>query len=209
MPPIPTPDEIPIFLGDLSPEDAANWLKTLVAETGHYSDTGMFRLLTTKFEDGSLAREWYDDLRDEAKTSWALFEREFRSRWISAPRQQRQNKAVWDEFCNHKLIYSTIFAHDSLDPSKSRQVVHDWVEQHLRLGEAVSSEYEDKLVETTFNLLPVFLRAFLQSFNTGYTPNLRSLESCGKMVKQMPTNMYKFEWIRSQMAAEERYSEIS
>ncbi|KAG8953901.1 hypothetical protein FRC03_011622 [Tulasnella sp. 419] len=209
---MPTPEQVPPFHDDSSPQEALTWLEALIANTGHYSDSGILRLLSTKFKDGSLAREWYDGLEDTAKTSWTHFERHFRIRWVSTPLQERQQMAAWDKFCSHQLTYESLFAGDYHDPAQSSEIVHDWVESHAELGRAVTSRKNSELVAKTLSLLPPFLQAYLEVFRTEIYATKINLEKCCGIIKSITSEIYQYEWRRVQLSSKdskEKLHEIS
>ncbi|KAG8923663.1 hypothetical protein FRC02_010988 [Tulasnella sp. 418] len=209
---MPTPEQVPPFHDDSSPQEALTWLEALIANTGHYSDSGILRLLSTKFKDGSLAREWYDGLEDTAKTSWTHFERHFRIRWVSTPLQERQQMAAWDKFCSHQLTYESLFAGDYHDPAQSSEIVHDWVESHAELGRAVTGRKNSELVAKTLSLLPPFLQAYLEVFRTEIYATKINLEKCCGIIKSVTSEIYQYEWRRVQLSSKdskEKLHEIS
>ncbi|KAG8953903.1 hypothetical protein FRC03_011624 [Tulasnella sp. 419] len=201
---MPTPEEIPPFKSNFSPDEASHWLKTLVAATGSFSDSGIFRLLSTKFEDDAPATKWYDELEDTIKQSWPAFKREFHITWISTPRRIKvaENEDAWNKFCDHKLTYDTIFIHDYPNFDHCRGVVHTWVEEHLRLGEEIKSGDVD-LVRKTLTLLPTFIQASLETkydYEKRLPADLREL--CGQL-QEMGPKLYKLEWLRRQKSLKE------
>ncbi|KAG8923098.1 hypothetical protein FRC02_011347 [Tulasnella sp. 418] len=191
---MPTPEEIPPFHEDLSPNEASNWLKTLVATTGSFSDSGIFRLLSTKFEDGTAARKWFDQLEADVKQAWPAFEREFRTRWISIPLQEAEKESAWDKFCNHKLTYDMLFVGDRLDFDVCAAMIEVWVDEHLALAEATQRGQAD-LRETTFTLLPPFIQAFLgaEYDYDRYSPTVFS-DLCQQIADLTPKSL-KFVWL--------------
>ncbi|KAG8910741.1 hypothetical protein FRC02_007029 [Tulasnella sp. 418] len=194
---MPTPEEIPPFKSNLSPYEASNWLKTLVAATGSFSDSGIFRLLSTKFEDDTAAKKWFDELEDTTKQSWLDFKRDFHTRWVSTPLQEAEKEAAWDEFCNHELTYEMIFARDHPVFEDCCDIVCLWLDSHLRLGEATKHEEVD-LVGKTLTLIPSFVQAFLEAYQGYEASPPRNMDELVQQLKLMTPVFFKYEWLRNQ-----------
>ncbi|KAG8911685.1 hypothetical protein FRC02_006467, partial [Tulasnella sp. 418] len=150
------PSDIPLFHGDESAQESKQWMETLVASTGSFSDAGIFRLLTTKFPLDSSAREWYDNLDEILKEKWTTFELQFRSRWIAEAQRRADENARWDAFKGHSLDTDVIFGKGVIHQS----AIKDWVQEHLTRGKATKRD-DSVLIETTQHLLPPFIIAYL------------------------------------------------
>ncbi|KAG8933140.1 hypothetical protein FRC02_012364 [Tulasnella sp. 418] len=196
------PDDVPPFRGDLSPEDAKSWFETLIKATGSFSDSGIFRLLTTKFVEGSPASDWFRNLEDDAKTSWTIFEPQFRAKWIAAPLVKAQEDLKWAEFCNHRLAYEKVFASDFPDPGASRDIVIAWVNIHFDLGQMTKRE-DSELIEKTESLLPAFIQAYLQVY---FTPQFKGFKNFCNAVQKIPVDTYQYEWLRYQKSSKDTHS---
>ncbi|KAG8950702.1 hypothetical protein FRC03_012782 [Tulasnella sp. 419] len=195
------PDDVPPFRGDLSPEDTKSWFETLIKATGSFSDSGIFRLLSTKFVEGSPASEWFDNLEDGAKTSWAIFQRQFRTKWIAAPLVKAQEDIKWAEFSDHRLAYERVFASEFPDPAASRDLVIAWANLHSRLG-PMTNRKDSELIEKTESLLPAFIQAYLQVYLTLHYKDFKGLCSA---IQDIPVEIYRFEWLRYQKSSKDTH----
>ncbi|KAG8953898.1 hypothetical protein FRC03_011619, partial [Tulasnella sp. 419] len=200
---MPTPDDVLPFRGDLTPEESAAWIKALVSATGSFSDAGVFRLISTKVEHGSVAREWFDELDDSVKTSWPAFERHFHDQWIGGPLIEAQKRAKLEEFCSHKLTYEMVFPHDNPDPELCGAIVEDWAEVHLALGQATADLDTFELSQRTELLLPAFIQAYLQVYTLSSSMPFNQL--CTS-IKNIPPEMYQLEWLRYQKSSNDGHS---
>ncbi|KAG8952996.1 hypothetical protein FRC03_011959, partial [Tulasnella sp. 419] len=193
------PGEVSKFTGQESAEEAERWLETFVNSTGSFSDSGIFRLLGRKLPAGSVARQWFDLLEENVKTSWGVFEREFCSRWIfTAGRLQKQ--AAWEAFTRHLLSDNAIFSGKEFDDVYTSGIISEWVEEHLRLGKETGAEDSD-LLGTTKHLLPSFIQAYFQVYI--HTDFQHFGQLCASIIS-IPSQIFRLEFTRRQLSPEDR-----
>ncbi|KAG8919015.1 hypothetical protein FRC02_001988 [Tulasnella sp. 418] len=194
------PGEVPNFKGDESPEEADKWLEAFIRSTGSFSDAGIFRLLGRRFPSGTPARDWFGSLDGSAKASWEAFEQAFHSRWIeTAERIQKQR--AWNAFAHHTLSDDAIFSGKEFIYEDSSSVLHQWVEEHLRLGQATDLD-EGILVETTRRILPSFIQAYHHAYLQGR--HFASINELCSEVTSLPSQILLLEHTRRQLAPMEK-----
>ncbi|KAG8943972.1 hypothetical protein FRC03_002221 [Tulasnella sp. 419] len=194
------PSDIPLFQGDESAQESKQWMETLVASTGSFSDAGIFRLLTTKFPLDSPSREWYDNLDETLKEKWGTFELQFRSRWIAEAQRRADEKARWDTFVGHSLDSDVIFGKGVIHQS----AIKDWAQEHLTRGKA-TKRYDSVLIETTQHLLPPFIIAYL---SVNFDSRDNTFEDYCARISEVPSNVVEMEGIRAQISLGDKVSSM-
>ncbi|KAG8914649.1 hypothetical protein FRC02_004892 [Tulasnella sp. 418] len=170
------PNDIPQFTGKESPEEAEKWLSLLISSTGSFTESGIFRLIRNKFSVGSISRKWFNGLDATVIASWNDFELEFHNQWIASNDQQE-----WEAFTHHFLSEDLIFeGNTTIEVADER--IHMWADSHQKLGDCTGRE-DRLLIDTTRQLLPPFIQAYLQVFVRG-EPNMnRSSVVEGKIMQ--------------------------
>ncbi|KAG8911821.1 hypothetical protein FRC02_006399, partial [Tulasnella sp. 418] len=198
-------ENIPCFRGD-GTEDAYGWLRNLLAATGHFNDSGILRFLSAQLENGSPAREWYDNLYEDQRSLWSSFERAFRSRWITAPQAfSSPPDGAWEAFKKHSLSYEQLIesrfpaAAESTSTGDTTQIVSHWIEEHLSMGRSTDRD-DNVLMQTTKALVPGFIRAHLEVMDH---PQPSSFEELCTVITVISPGAITFERARRREASEE------
>ncbi|KAG8950813.1 hypothetical protein FRC03_012728, partial [Tulasnella sp. 419] len=194
------PGEVPNFKGDESPEEADQWLEAFIRSTGSFSDAGIFRLLGRRFPSGTLARDWFSSLDGSVKVSWEAFEQAFHSRWIETTERILKQRS-WNAFAHHTLSDDAIFSGKEFNYEDSSSVLHQWVEEHLRLGQATDSD-NGILVKTTWRLLPCFVQAYLHAYFQGR--QFSDINDLCSELSSIPSQLLLLEHTRRQLAPMEK-----
>ncbi|KAG8946509.1 hypothetical protein FRC03_001358 [Tulasnella sp. 419] len=200
-------ENIPRFRGD-GTEDADGWLRNLLAATGHFNDSGILRFLSAQLENGSPAREWYDNLEEDQRSLWSSFERAFRSRWTTAPQafpSPPPPDSAWEAFKKHSLSYEHLIesrvlaAAESTSGGDTNQIVSHWIEEHLAMGRSTDRD-DNVLMQTTKALVPGFIRAHLEVMDH---PQPSSFEELCTVISVISPGAITFERARRREASEE------
>ncbi|KAG8937949.1 hypothetical protein FRC03_007738, partial [Tulasnella sp. 419] len=197
--------DIPRFHGDESPEDAQKWLEQLVAHTGNFSNSGMFRLLVSKFPVGSPARKWYDELDNSVKSSWVDFEHKFTDRWIAESLRRAEAEVAWKEFGSHSLKDEDIFTPEITTTEEAIHNLCAWVLEHRLLGGA-SRRDDATLITTTNRLLPYFIRAYLIVYYDQEGRSYDGFDGYCAAISSIPQQEVDAERIRRQLASRDLIS---
>ncbi|KAG8943973.1 hypothetical protein FRC03_002222 [Tulasnella sp. 419] len=196
--------DIPVFQGSQSPQDSKEWLETLVACTGSFSDSGIFRLITTKLPPGSVARKWYDSLEGSVKKSWEDFEKKFRDRWIDENQRLVDQRAAWAAFTLHTLSEDAIFSGIALRSDDAGGIISSWVEEHIPLGMATTLD-DATLIKATHVRLPPFIAAYMQ---LNHPSSSISFPDYCRSIAQIPSTNLHLEKIRRQISSKDQISKI-
>ncbi|KAG8942943.1 hypothetical protein FRC03_002792 [Tulasnella sp. 419] len=187
------PNEIPRFTGEENPEEAEKWLSILISSTGSFTESGIFRLMQSKFPVGSIAQAWFDGLEDTATTSWKVFRPKFYDRWIATSQQQE-----WEAFRHHVLSEETIFE-KNIAVQLAHERIGSWVDDHLQLGIA-TGHGDSVLIDATKQLLPPSIRAYLQAF---VKPEPKRFEALCNEIKGVTEQILEYELTRRSLSATE------
>ncbi|KAG8957610.1 hypothetical protein FRC03_009976 [Tulasnella sp. 419] len=192
------PNDIPKFEGTESSQDAETWLEEFITATGSCSESGIFRLLKTKFPSDSPARKWYDELDGAFKKTWDDFELLFCAQWLAEAKHRAEEAAAWDVFTRHHLTSDDIFS----KKTAHHAVIAEWNEEHYRLGKATNRD-DSLLIAETRHLLPSFIVAYLQVHIKNQNPSF--LQYCN-YIHDIPSSILDMEEIRAQLASQENES---
>ncbi|KAG8923770.1 hypothetical protein FRC02_010919 [Tulasnella sp. 418] len=191
-------NDIPTFDGTESSQEAEKWLGAFIITTGSFSESGIFRLLKTKFLPGTPVRKWYDELDGAFKKTWDDFEQQFCSKWIAEAKRCAEEAAAWDIFTHHRLTSDDIFS----KKAAHHAVIAGWNEEHYRLGKATNRD-DSSLIAETRRLLPSFIVAYLQVHIKNQNPSF--LQYCNH-IHDIPSSILDMEEIRIQLASQENAS---
>ncbi|KAG8927238.1 hypothetical protein FRC03_010496 [Tulasnella sp. 419] len=195
--------DVPPFRGETQ-EDASEWPQNFVVATANSIESGIIRLLPLYMPRGSPARHWFDGLEGNVKNNWSNFEQHFYDRWI-APPPPTQSDIAWSKFQVHMLKDDELFdawtldgGDDTSDVSVAQRRIAKWVEDHRQIGQATEKD-DDTLLNTTFILLPPFLRAYIQ---TSLNPQPKTFQEICSVLEQMPPAVLKHERTRKDLSSD-------
>ncbi|KAG8911741.1 hypothetical protein FRC02_006434 [Tulasnella sp. 418] len=158
-------DDIQPYRGDETPQDSEQWLTNLVECTATYPESVIFRFLLPRLLCAPPVSEWFAGLGDNSKISWTAFQQDFRTKWVTDSLIQKE-EAAWNAFTKHVLAEDMLFGEHLPDLEAIRNSISTWLQDHLRLGKATNRP-DSELIQATYPLLPVFLRASIKIFFDG------------------------------------------
>jgi hypothetical protein len=145
------------FQGDLDDENPEDFLRAFFRRMGNYSDDAKLAQFPYYLQADGAADEWFAELDDESKTTWADVVKAFQKRWPRKTQAKKTDEEYEDEIFSRKL--------KTEDLGKKEKVAGRDVYTHIAWADKMAITIKGaKLEKTTTYLrqvrkeLPVILR---------------------------------------------------
>jgi hypothetical protein len=171
---------LPLFYGDgREGENGQNWMKRFFMTYVGEEEKKRLELLESAMADGSRAEEWFSNLKDEDKASWAEVRKKWDEKWPKT-RVETKKKAE----AQKELMALTVTEEEMSEKVEKggREItkVEEWAEKAKVLATEAGVDESDTLIALVHDKLPLAICDKVSAKQTNWTSFTKAVRDVDK-----------------------------